>query len=45
VLWGALLVLMLFVTIWGIARLPRKHRKGEEPVTRDGGSYGEPGGL
>ena len=45
VLWVALLVLMLGSTIWGLSRLPRKHRKGEEPVTRDGGSFGEPGGL
>jgi len=44
VLWGALLVLILAGTIWGLARLPRKHKKGEEPVTRDGGSFGEPGG-
>ena len=42
-IWGALLVVMIAGTIWGLTLLPRKHKKGEEPVTRDGGGFGESG--
>jgi len=42
VLWGALLFGIVGGAIWALSRLPRKHKKGEEPVTRDGGSFGQP---
>jgi len=42
--WAALLVLMIAGLVWGLSRLPRKHKKGEEPVTRDGGSMSTPTG-
>ena len=38
--WGVLWILLVGGAIWGLSRLPRRHKKGEEPVTRDGGSLG-----
>jgi len=42
VIWGALLVVILAGTIWGLTLLPRRRKKGEAPVIRDGGGFGEP---
>ena len=38
--WGVLLILLVGGSIWGLSRLPRRHKKGEKPITMDSGSLG-----
>jgi|SoiMetStandDraft_2_1073263.scaffolds.fasta_scaffold3550321_1 hypothetical protein len=39
--WGGLFILLMGGTIWGLSRLPKKHKKGET-FPMDGGGFGSP---
>ena len=39
IVWAILLGLIAAGTIWGLSRLPRRRKKGEEPFTIDGGPF------